>query len=350
MEQFTYGDYFSGISCPAFALKQLGISFSYKFACDNNKQCRQFLENNHKPERIYDDVKTITSLPHVDLFIAGFCCQPFSPINTTIKTEDHRDKDLYKYAIDGVLKSTPNMFIFENVNGLLTKPKKPYWDAIRADMRRLLGDMYIMRWKLINSNEYGTPQSRPRVYIIGKLKDATTEVSISWPEQVPLTTTLSDVLDTSIPITLPFTSKAIIGHPSSHSLEKNELYISNGQGTGHFARYRMLRKTAFSYCVCTRNVAKLYIKRDTGEIYYRDFTSKEIQSLFGLVTPIVGNYSVGTLTHFLGNGMDIHFLEQLLRLNCFPLLGADTRYNSNLFVSVSIHSHASSNVANISFL
>jgi DNA (cytosine-5)-methyltransferase 1 len=74
-------------------------------------------------------------------------------------------------------KLIPKMFLFENVRGLLSarwysdSPKGSIWKDIRTEFWNYLGDSYDMGWHLVRAKDYGVPQNRPRVLLVGIRKD-----------------------------------------------------------------------------------------------------------------------------------------------------------------------------------
>lgn len=298
----TYGDCFSGMSCPAYALKQLGIEFEYKFACDNNKTCQRFLETEHSPDVIYDDARTVQELPKVDLFVAGFPCQPFSGANSMIKTEEHKSVDLFDEAFRWINMCDPEIFILENVKGLTFKSNKKYFDNVLTKLKSL--DNYHFEYKLMDSKDYGSTMMRNRIWFIGK-KTGT----VVWPVKKTTDTTIWNVLDTELPV-YPFNSTSKV-YPEMIEKYGDGLYIDNGQTLGSFWKFYGTEEK-LARCVTTKNCPALY--RISGNmILRREFTDQELKQLFGLKTDINGNYG-RQLPKLLGNGMDIGILEQILEM------------------------------------
>ncbi len=88
-----------------------------------------------------------------------------------------------------ILKNKPRLFILENVSGLMSRRHKKTLDKllkrISKEKRRNGSRYYNIRHKLLNTNEYGIPQNRPRVYIVGISAEHETDVEFTWPEQLP---------------------------------------------------------------------------------------------------------------------------------------------------------------------
>ncbi|EJO5349451.1 DNA (cytosine-5-)-methyltransferase [Clostridium botulinum] len=115
---------------------------------------------------IYGDITQIQSceIPdNPDVVIGGFPCQGFSVANTKRSMEDKRNF-LYKEMLRVIKDKLPKFFIAENVKGILSLEKGKVFQMIRSDFESL---GYKVDYKLLNAAEYGVPQMRERVIIIG---------------------------------------------------------------------------------------------------------------------------------------------------------------------------------------
>ena len=70
----------SGIGIPLIALKNMGIPVEHEFDCDNCEKVQLTIQANHKPKILFPDIqgRDVNEVPYVDVYIAGFPCQPFS--------------------------------------------------------------------------------------------------------------------------------------------------------------------------------------------------------------------------------------------------------------------------------
>jgi DNA-cytosine methyltransferase len=307
-----YGDLFSGLGCVAIALKQQGFKFDYEFACDIDKHCKTNLLHNHNPNIFYDDVRDIQNLPHVDLFTAGFPCQPFSTANTKNGGAAHKSYDLFTETIRCIRLCKPKVFILENVKGLLTKTHAEYFKYISQTLDEVCAELG-MKWeyRLLNSKEYGIPQSRPRIYFVASQNP-------KFPVKQDLLYTLESVIDTTISLQ-PFITRT-----KAHwkqGVEHNVLYIDNGQSTGEFA---VLRKMPIETCYCLTAAVgarvSLYIFPNDTEILRRKLTSTEYMKLMYLIDENGKSWynNICTDSQFckqIGNGMDCHMMGLLIKHN-----------------------------------
>lgn len=138
----------------------------------------------------YDDIRFLDGQPYendVDLFVGGSPCQSFSIIGKKAGLEDARGTLFYDYA-RLVKEIQPKVFIYENVPGMLTHDHGNTWKVIYEVFESL---DYKLYYKILNSKDFGIPQDRKRLFLIG-FKD---NVDFKFPKERKLTKTLFDYLD-----------------------------------------------------------------------------------------------------------------------------------------------------------
>lgn len=115
------------------------------------------------------DIKDLSadSIPDCDIIIGGFPCQGFSVANTGRSLLDERNQ-LYKEYLRIVKAKQPLFFVAENVKGILSLGKGSVIKAIVADFEEA---GYAVQYKLLNAADYGAPQIRQRVIIVGVRSD-----------------------------------------------------------------------------------------------------------------------------------------------------------------------------------
>lgn len=99
--------------------------------------------------------------PKAEIIIGGPPCQPFSVGGNQKGIEDSRDG--FPLFIDAVKKLQPKIFMFENVRGLLYS-NKGYFELVIAELQKL---GYFIDYKLLNAVNFGVPQNRERLFVIG---------------------------------------------------------------------------------------------------------------------------------------------------------------------------------------
>jgi DNA (cytosine-5)-methyltransferase 1 len=118
---------------------------------------------------IESDIHGVLSetIPACDIVIGGFPCQGFSVANTKRTASDKRN-ELYKQMIRIISDKTPLFFLAENVKGLLSIDKGAVIKMIADDFT---GIGYKVKYQLLNAADYGVPQLRQRVIIVGVRND-----------------------------------------------------------------------------------------------------------------------------------------------------------------------------------
>lgn len=117
---------------------------------------------------VCDDISKInlSAIPASDVILGGFPCQGFS-LSGPRKIDDSRNT-LYQHYVRLVKQNQPLVFVGENVKGLLTMGNGQIMEAIVAEFAACGYDLF---YQLINARNYGVPQDRERVIIVGFRKD-----------------------------------------------------------------------------------------------------------------------------------------------------------------------------------
>ncbi|MDD2391670.1 MAG: DNA cytosine methyltransferase [Bacilli bacterium] len=227
------GTVFSGIGAIEQALKRMNIKHEVEFACDNgdieidvdyqneikkikkmrstiekreyannlykvNSKKTNFVEQSYKAnykinnDNFFYDVKLLDGTDFngkIDLFVGGSPCQSFSVIGSRGGFEDARGTLFYEYA-RLVNEIQPKVFIYENVFGVLTHDKGNTWKV----MQNIFDELgYHYKWEILNAKDYGIPQSRKRLYVVG-FKNKGDLDKFEFPKPKKLAYTLQDFL------------------------------------------------------------------------------------------------------------------------------------------------------------
>ena len=154
-------------------------------------------------EKNYGDLICIDTktLPDFDILIGGFPCQTFSIVGKREGFADSRGQIIYGLIKILVEKDVP-YFILENVKGLVNHNKGETLKAILEELSRV---GYYVDYKVLNSEDYGVPQLRERIYFVGIKKDLIKKPFV-WPHPTPmpnirdyLIDTDNDILDKNAP-------------------------------------------------------------------------------------------------------------------------------------------------------
>jgi len=131
----------------------------------------------------------------VDLFVGGSPCQSFSMVGKQMGLSDTRGTLFYEYA-RLVSEIRPKCFIYENVRALLSNDGGRTWETMKSVFTDLGYD-----WKMqtLNARDFGIPQNRERVFVVGFRKDLAVGDRFNFPDKVSLETTMQDYLLDIVP-------------------------------------------------------------------------------------------------------------------------------------------------------
>lgn len=190
MAQFTFVDLFAGIGGFRLALESVGgecIGFSEIATDAISTYCRNF---NESWKYNFGDITQLKDLPEHDFMTAGVPCQSWSIAGKNLGFDDDRGQ-LWNDTLYLLNKVRPKAFIFENVKGL-ADPRNA--EALEYILERIEQAGYHARKYVINAYDYGVPQTRVRIYIIG-FREKKYLDNLVLPATFPGQVRLKDVLD-----------------------------------------------------------------------------------------------------------------------------------------------------------
>ena len=228
------GTCFSGIGAIEQALLRLGIDHEIAFACDNggriiecdynielqnvrklknslskkqyvddlysnNSKKKNFVKESYlanyniSEDRFFEDIKLLDGTDFenkIDLFVGGSPCQSFSIAGSRGGFEDTRGTLFYDY-VRLIKEIKPKIFIYENVHGVLSHDNKRTWNTM-CNVFDELG--YHYKWDILNAKDYGIPQSRRRLFVVGFL-DQKEHLRFEFPTKTQLNFAMQDFLE-----------------------------------------------------------------------------------------------------------------------------------------------------------
>lgn len=221
---------FSGIGSIEFSLKRMNIPHELVFACDNGERdiiydeyeekrkvfClknsyekKKYVDNlyaSHTSAKNYVKVSYLANYPEfderrffedirlldgrdfkdkVDLFVGGSPCQSFSQVGLQLGLDDTRGTLFFEFA-RLILEIQPKVFIYENVRNILNHNGGKTWETIKCVFSSL---GYHYKYAILNAADYGIPQNRRRLFLVGFREAIDFEMP---PSTIPLKYTLKD--------------------------------------------------------------------------------------------------------------------------------------------------------------
>ena len=189
---FKFIDLFAGIGGIRLGFESVGgrCVFSSEFDED---ACKTYEANFH--EHPSGDITKIAAsdIPDFDILLGGFPCQAFSIIGKKEGFSNETCGTLF-FEIERILKEKkPRAFLLENVKNLKSHDNGNTYKVIRTHLQCLGYNVYE---SVLNSLDYGVPQKRERIYIVGFMDN----VSFRFPEAIPVAErkSLSDILEPNV--------------------------------------------------------------------------------------------------------------------------------------------------------
>ncbi len=161
---------------------------------DHDKVCCRTLKANHPNANIYQGSFVEIDMNQyigIDLLMGGVPCQSFSQSGNREGLDDERGNLLLEF-IKIVIKIRPKVFLIENVKGLTTHDKGETFKSILQELNNI--EHYDINYKILNANDYGVPQKRERLIIIGVNTDLVTK-KYNYPKEKDYKPVLRDVLN-----------------------------------------------------------------------------------------------------------------------------------------------------------
>jgi DNA (cytosine-5)-methyltransferase 1 len=182
-------DLFCGIG--SFFIGLQSNEFECVMACDINTETNEIYEKNHniKPRGNILDI-TPESIPDFDILCAGFPCEPFSKMGKRKGFEDERG-ELFDCIIEILIKRKPRIFVLENVPALLSHNNRKTFKEIKE---KLVSCGYNVSYEVLCCKDFGVPQMRKRLFIVGLNKGAYSNVKFEFDLEKMESPTLSEFL------------------------------------------------------------------------------------------------------------------------------------------------------------
>lgn len=169
---------FSGLGSSSKALRDLGYKV---IPHDFNANAVKTLLSNGFLEARQVDVRDIdySTYPEVDIVAGGPPCQPFSQAGA--QKGEYDPRDMIPEFIRAVRELNPKVFVMEEVKTLTWAKNRPYLDRVVADLTDL---GYVVEWEVLDASDYGFPQARKRLFVIGvrqDIADSRLGGPVAWP-------------------------------------------------------------------------------------------------------------------------------------------------------------------------
>ena len=220
---FKFIDLFAGIGGFRMAMQNLGGKCVFTSEWDKNAQKTYKVNFGEVP---FGDITKQQIKDYIpadfDLLCAGFPCQAFSIAGKRGGFDDTRGTLFFDVA-EIIKKHKPKAVFLENVKGLRSHDKGKTLETILNVLRNDLG-YYVPEPQIINAKNFGVPQNRERIYIVGFAKELNIS-SFEYPEPLENNPTFENVKERNVPPTKYFLStqyvQTLVNHKARHASKGN---------------------------------------------------------------------------------------------------------------------------------
>lgn len=216
-------DLFAGIGGIRLGVEQAFGSVNCVFTSEIDKHAVTTYKANFKDSHIFGDIKQIdeNDVPDHDVLLAGFPCQPFSQAGLKKGFTDTRGT-LFFDIERILLTKQPKAFLLENVKQLKGHNKGETFKTIIDHLNKA---GYKVFYEILKARDFGVPQNRERIYIVGFLDHS---INFEFPKPTNLPTRVGDILDDVVDEKYTISDKLWSGHK-----RRKELNKLNGKGFGY---------------------------------------------------------------------------------------------------------------------
>ena len=221
--KFTFIDLFAGIGGFRMAMQNLGGKCIFSSEWDAQAQKTYLLNYGEVPFGDITKESTKAFIPDdFDVLCAGFPCQAFSLAGKRLGFEETRGTLFFDVA-EIIRRKRPKAFFLENVKGLLIHDKGKTIQTILKVLREDL-DYFVPEPQIVNAMDFGVPQHRERVYIVGFRKDQNVN-EFSYPTPTDKTKTFADIKEENVVSAKYYLStqyvNTLVAHKARHAAKGN---------------------------------------------------------------------------------------------------------------------------------
>ena len=212
-------DLFAGVGGIRLGFESINAKCVFSSEWDKFAQTTYEANFGHRPS---GDITLIDEkeIPSFDILLAGFPCQPFSNAGLKKGFEDTRGT-LFFHIAKIIKHHKPKVIFLENVKGLKSHNKGQTFQIIENTLNELGYNIHV---QVLNAKDFGIPQNRERIYIVGFREN----VDFSFPKPLLVKTRVSDILEEKVDKKYTISDKLWLGHQ-----RRKEEHKKKGNGFGY---------------------------------------------------------------------------------------------------------------------
>jgi DNA (cytosine-5)-methyltransferase 1 len=220
---FEFIDLFAGVGGIRIPFDELGGKCVFSSEWDKHAQKTYEANFGHVPNGDITQVEAL-DIPKHNILLGGFPCQPFSQAGHKKGFEDTRGTLFFDVSriIDF---HKPEMFLLENVKGFVGHDKGRTFQVVQSVLKEL---GYIVFHRVLNARDFGLPQNRERIYIVGINRAKMGSIEFKFPEPPRIPTELGNILESDVDNKYTLSDNLWRGHK-----RRKEEHLRKGNGFGY---------------------------------------------------------------------------------------------------------------------
>lgn len=306
---FVFADLFAGIGGFRIALESIGGECVFSSEWDKYAQMTYRANFGDIP---YGDITKIepSSIPDIDILTAGFPCQPFSSIGKREGFEHPTQGTLFYDVVKILKEKNPKAFILENVEGLITHDGGKTLRIILDTLSISINGQYLffsqpdvryhVFWSVLDAKDYGVPQVRKRIFIVGISEDISRDVpNFMFPPPIKHKEYIGSYVEENI-----------IGYSISKHLQDSYLFkLDDGKPELIDRNSKIQVKTLCSTYHKIQRLTGTFVK--DGETGIRLLSENECKSIMGYPLSFVIPVSRTQMYRQFGNSVAVPVVRQV---------------------------------------
>lgn len=297
---FNFVDLFAGIGGFHIACQRNGGMCVG--ACEINADAQKLYTENYGISP-HDDIRTMKVLDNVDMLCAGFPCQSHSTLGERLGFDDNRGK-LFTHLKNYIKEVQPTAFLLENVKGLLSSNEGKNFKIILSSLKKL---GYKVSWTILDSKNFGLPQHRERVFIVGH-KNKTFDFSTLLKQSN--TKVLNDFLDKTVSGDLKcdiFKPENLLNVPI-----KTRMGFVLRAKLSNFTNRKLFSSNGIIGTIATNSPPPIYDERFN---MVRHLSKNELKKCQGFPSTFKfpNKCSRTFVVHYIGNAVSVNVVEEIVK-------------------------------------
>jgi DNA (cytosine-5)-methyltransferase 1 len=278
-KKYTLVSLFSGIGGIDLGFEYAG--FETIWANDFDKFAVQTYKKNVNENIVHGDIRLVKDqIPAHDVLVGGFPCQPFSTLGKLQGFEDEQNRGtLFFEIMDIITKHDTKVVVLENVKNLINHDNGKTFARIKQE----LDDAgYDVNAQILNSQDYGIPQRRNRIFIVAFNRRYFKTGEFVYPDKEELKVTTQDLLDENVPEKYFLTKKlekTILGMGTKGYMVKPTIDLPISK-TLTATMHKMHRASQDNYVTDYKNYNRNVLEKEK-RIAVRKLTPNECRQLQG---------------------------------------------------------------------